>query len=205
MFNQRLTALLVALIVTAALADCGGQPAAAPVSSTPIPTRPAVSNGENGGEGGSAEAALVTYSDTAQGFSIGYPGPWTQDKSVTKGVKFVGGDSSLTLEFVTPAKGTTAMAYAQSDVAAVSAAFPGFKQLNLNASTEVANAIVLGFEANGTSAVTGKTFTAHDERYYIPLADGRIAIVTVTTPGNLYDREAVRDIALTLKVTKPAP
>jgi hypothetical protein len=50
--------------------------------------------------------------------------------------------------------------------------------------------------------VTGKAFTAHNERYYLPLADGRIAILTVVGPESHYDREGVRDIALTFKATK---
>ena len=85
-------------------------------------------------------------------------------------------------------------------MAAISAAFPGFKQLNLEPSTEVKSAIILGFEANGKSVVTGKDFTAHDERYYMPLADGRIAVLTVVGPANHYDREGVRDIALTFQM-----
>lgn len=210
--------IVVFFIVAAVLAACGGTavpkaPAsstqsAAPKTNAPtaaritLPTLPSKSNGEVNGETGGAEAALVTYADAAQGFSIGYPGPWTQDKSMTKGVKFVGGDSSLTLEFVAPAAGIDVGTYAKNDVAAVQAAFPGFKQLSLNASTEVNNAIVLGFTANGTSAVTGKSFTAHNERYYIGLADGRIAVLTVVGPENQYDREGVRDIALTLKLSK---
>jgi hypothetical protein len=196
--RNRLFAIAL-LIGVFALAACDGQPAVP--SSNTQPTLSAVSSGANGGEGG-VEAALVTYSDAAQGFSIGYPGPWTQDTSVTSDVKFVGGDSSLTLDFVTPPAGTDAMTYAQGDVTRVSAAFPGFKQLSLAPSTEVKNAIILGFEASGTSAVTGKAFTAHNEIYYMPLADGRLAILTVAGPDNHYDREGVRDIALTLKVTK---
>ena len=66
--------------------------------------------------------------------------------------------------------------------------------------TEVKSAIILGFEANGKSVVTGKDFTAHDERYYMPLADGRIAVLTVVGPANHYDREGVRDIALTFQM-----
>jgi len=210
--------LVMFFILAAVLAACGGTavqkapassaqsaapktnaPTAAPIT---LPTLPAKSNGEANGEVGGAEAALVTYADAAQGFSIGYPGPWTQDKSVTKGVKFIGGDDALTLEFVTPTAGTDVGTYAKQDVAAVQAAFPSFKQLSLDASTEVKNAIVLGFTANGTSVVTGKSFTAHDERYYIGLADGRIAVLTVTGPDSHYDREGVRDIALTLKLSK---
>ena len=158
---------------------------------------------ETGGETGGVEgASLVTYSDAAQGFSIGHPSTWTQDPAAKQGVKFSGGDDSLTLEFVAAPSGADAMTYAKNDVAAVSAAFPGFQQLSLAASTEVANAVVLGFEANGASAVTGKAFAAHDERYYMPLADGRLAILTLTGPAAHYDREGFRDLTLTFKVTK---
>jgi len=191
MFNRTHSIVFLTLVLVLALSACGasssnGQPAIA-------------LGGENGGEGG-IEAALVTHSDSAQGFAIGHPDPWTQDTSFTNGVKYVGGDDWMTLEFVT---GTDAMAYAQNDVSVVSAAFPGFKQLgDIKASTEVKNAIILGFTSDGTSAVTGKAFTAHNERYYMPLADGRIAILTVYGPENHYDREGVRDIALTFKLTK---
>ena len=189
-----------ALLLAGALSACSGQSAAStPGGAQPQATLVTVSNGEAGGEGG-VEAALVTYADAAQGFAIGHPGPWTQDTSVTDAVKFVGGDDSMTLEFVTPPAGMDAMTYAKDDVAAVSAAFPGFKQLNLEPSTEVKNAVILGFEANGKSVVTGKDFTAHDERYYMPLADGRIAVLTVVGPANHYDREGVRDIALTFQM-----
>lgn len=188
--------IVFSLLVMALLSACGGNAA------TSQPALPSVNNGEGGGEEGGVEAALVTYSDAAQGFSIGYPGPWSQDKTVTDGVKFVGGDDWFTLTFVTPAAGTDTMGYAQSDVANITSAFPGFKQIDLKASTEVKNAIILGFTADATSVVTSKAFTAHNEIYYIPLADGRIAVLTVVGPDNHYDREGVRDIALTFKSTK---
>jgi hypothetical protein len=187
---------LTLLIVAIALTACGGAQTA---PGNGQPTLPVVGNGEGGGEAAGVEAALVTYSDSTQGFAIGYPGPWTQDTSFTSGVKFIGGDDYMTLEFVT---GTDAMTYAQGDVAAVTAAFPGFKQIEIKASTEVKNAIIFGFNADGKSSVTGKIFTAHNERYYIPLVDGRIAVLTVVGPESHYDREGVRDIALTFKATK---
>ena len=189
--KQRVALLL--LLVVLALGAC--------LARTTAPTGGSAAESEEE-EGEGVEAPLVTYTDPAQGFSIGYPSPWTQDKSVTAGVKFVGGDDSMRLEFVTPPTGTDAMSYAQQDVAAVQSAFPGFKQLNLEPSTEVKGAIILGFEAEGQSAVTGKAFTAHNERYYLPLADGRLAILSVLSSENTYDREGVRDIALTLKLTK---
>jgi hypothetical protein len=186
LMNTRTRMLALILVVAVILLTaCGAQAAAQPVA-------------ENGGEGG-VEAALVTYSDATQGFAIGHPGPWTQDATFTNGVKFVGGDDYMTVEFVA---GTDAMTYAQGDVPAVTATFPGFKQIDIKASTEVKNAIIFGFTADGKSAVTGKTFTAHNERYYMPLTDGRIAILTVVGPENHYDSEGVRDIALTFKLLK---
>jgi hypothetical protein len=180
--------LLLVLLLSFVLASCGA-PAV-------------VSGGEEEGEEGGVEAMLVTFSDAAQGFAIGYPSTWTQDTSFTNGVKFVGGDDWMTLEFVTPAAGTDVRAYAEEDAAAVSTAFPKFSQLSLEPSKEVKDAIILGFTSEGSSAVTGKTFTAHNERYYMPLPDGRIAVLTVFGPENHYDREGVRDIALTFKNTK---
>ena len=154
-----------------------------------------------GGEGG-VEAAFVAYSDAKQGFSIGHPGTWTQDKTFTNGVKFMGGDEVLTLEFAPLAAGTDAMSFAQNDEAVVAKLFTGYKKIGLAASTEVKNAIVLGIGASGTSIVTGKTYDARGDRYYMPLSDGRIAILTVVGPVSNYDREGVRDIALTFKLTK---
>jgi hypothetical protein len=199
MIKKPFTLFVLVLFLAGVLSACGGNAPAAIVNAQA--TLPAVNSSENGGEGG-VEAALVSYSDATQGFSIGHPGTWTQDTSVTNGVKYVGGDDLMTLEFVTPAAGTDAMTYAQNDVASVTAAFPGYKQLSMQASTEVKDAIILGFTADSKSTVTGKTFTAHNERYYMPLADGRIAILTVVGPENHYDREGVRDIALTFKVSK---
>jgi hypothetical protein len=188
----RLGRLFVAvLLVSAILTACGTAPKNTTIS-TPV---------AEGGEGG-VEAAFVTFSDAAQAFAIGHPGTWTQDTSFTNGVKFIGGDGWMSLEFVTPASGTDAMTFAQKDVTAVTAVFPGFKQIDLKTSTEVKDAFVLGFNADGISVVTSKTFIAHNERYYMPLPDGRIAILTVVGPDNQYDREGVRDIALTFKLTK---
>lgn len=195
--NRRGALLSLGLILVVLLAACGSN-----AGSSNQPALPSVNNGEGGGEEGGVEAALVTYSDATQGFSIGYPGPWSQDKTVTDGVKFVGGDDWFTLTFAALPAGMDVMTYAQNDAANVAAAFPGFKQIDLKASTEVKGAAILGFTADGTSAVTSKAFTAHDEIYYIPLTAGRIAVLTVAGPENHYDREGVRDIALTLRVTK---
>ena len=155
---------------------------------------------EAGGEGGGGEAPLVTYADTTQGFSIDYPKPWTKDPSVTEGVKFVG-DGTFTLVFVkTDTKDLPT--FATADAKTFAASLPSFRQVGLDPSTEVKNAVVLGFETTGTSNVTSKTYAARGDRYYIALKDGRIAVFTVISSVKSYDREGIRDMALTLKVTK---
>jgi hypothetical protein len=143
MSNKTRTLIFLMLFSALALAACGGKGASSNQAALP-----AVNNGEGVGEEDGVEAALVTYSDAAQGFSIGYPGPWSQDKSISEGVKFVGGDDWFTLSFVTPPAGTDVLTYAQNDVANVSSTFPGFKQIgDITASTEVKGAVILGFNA----------------------------------------------------------
>jgi hypothetical protein len=197
---------------SAAVAPTAPQPtpvsvtAAPPQSEQPTPTSAAVAPtaapaaAETAGEGAGGEAPLVSYADPAQGFSIDYPQPWTKDPAVTDGVAFVG-DGSMTLAFVKPAAADP-LAYATADAASFGATLTGYKQLAIGASAEVANAVVLGFESTGTSNVTGKAYVARGDRYYIALTDGRIAILTVISPVKNYDREGVRDIALTLKLAK---
>jgi hypothetical protein len=203
------------LATTFILAACGtATPTVAPTSASApaaiateppakaaAPTEaPAPVAAEVGGEGAGGEAPLVPYADAAQGFSIDYPKPWTQDPAVKNGVKF-DGDGTMSLAFVKP-DAKDALAFATADAQTFAASQPSFKQVGLEASTEVPNAIVLGFETTGTSNVTGKTYAARGDRYYIALKDGRIAVLTVISPVKNYDREGVRDIALTLKVTK---
>ncbi len=154
-----------------------------------------------GGEGG-VEAALVVYSDAGQQFSIGHPGPWTRDTSFKGAIKFAGGDDSMTLELVRLQGGMSLAAYAEADAKALASHIPGFRSLGIKASPDIRGSIILGFEATGTSLVTGKAYTAHDERYYIPEPDGRIAVLTMMGPSRNYDREGYRDIALTLKIKK---
>jgi hypothetical protein len=175
--------------------------AATPTTVTAQEAAPAAGGEAAGGEAAGGEAALVAYANTQQGFSIERPAPWTQDMTVIDGVKFVGGDGSLTLAFI---KNTSAdvLAFATNDTKTFAATLPSYKLVGLAPSTEVNNAVVLGFETTSTSQVTGKTYAARGDRYYIGLKDGRIAVLTMISSAKNYDREGVRDIALTLKVTK---
>lgn len=155
----------------------------------------------DGGEGG-VEAALVTYSDASQKFSIGHPGPWSRDSAFKGAVKFAGGDDSMTLELIQLEAGMSITSYAEHDAKTLASSVQGFRSLGIAASRDIRSAIILGFEASGSSLVTGKSYTAHDERYYIPEPDGRVAVLTLMGPARNYDREGFRDIALSLRIKK---
>lgn len=152
-----------------------------------------------GGEGG-IEQALVTYTDAKAGLSVGHPGTWSQDTAFMEGLRFIGGDDAMTVVIQALPAGIDIRGFAQKDATVIGKDFSGYKQLGIKASKDIKGAWILGFEAQGTSIVTGKTYKSHDERYYIPLKGGRIGMVTVTGPANHYDLEGVRDIALTLLV-----
>lgn len=153
----------------------------------------------DGGEGG-VEAALVTYRDVKAGISIGHPATWSRDPSLTNGIRFVGGDDTLEVRVLSASAGTDIKTFARNNEATLSREFSSFKKIALKASPEIRGAWIVGFEAADKSQITGKPFVAHNERYYIPLKGQRIGLVTVTGPANHYDREGIRDIALTLLV-----
>jgi hypothetical protein len=193
-------------LTPAAGAKPGGAPASTIVATLPVqPTAQGATSAAGseaaGGEAAGGEAALVAYINTQQGFSIDRPASWTQDTSAKDGVKFAGGDGVMTLVFVKP-NVKDVLTYATNDAGQFAASQPNYKQVGLAPSTEVANAVLLGFETAGTSQVTGKAYPARGDRYYIALKDGRIAVLTVATSVRNYDGQGVRDIALTLKVAK---
>ena len=178
--NLRRTALLALGTLTLAipiLASCGGS---------------------SDGEGG--EAPLVAFQDPAAKLMVSYPGTWqkTSDQPLT----FTGVDEYISIE-MRPLSGDVLSA-AKVDEAALSTANPGFKRSGvIGASKEVKNSVVISYEWDlAKSAATGKPVHERADRYYIDLGNGRMAILTGTSPKASFDREQVRDIALTLKVTR---
>ena len=147
-----------------------------------------------------ADEALVTWTASDGSYSFQHPGSWTQSADAAGHVRFSGRDAFVGVEIKLNA-GTDALAAAGTDKQAVSKAFAGYKEISLKASTEVKNAAVLSFEWDaGNSTVTGKPVRARVDRYYIPESGGRIAIMTGSEPVAAFDRETVRDVALSVKV-----
>ena len=95
------------------------------------------------------------------------------------------------------------MGAAKADEGALRSATPGYKGVGLAVSTEVKDSAVTGYEWDlAKSAVTGKPVHQRADRYYINLGNGNVAILTGSSPSTRFDREQVRDIALTVRVTK---
>ena len=154
-----------------------------------------------GAESESAEVPLVKYSNQALGYSISYPQTWTKDSGFANGLKFAGGDNAMTVEMVSAAAGLDLLSFAKADTGLMSH-YPGAQTLGIALSKEVKGAVVRGFTAKGKSVVTGKPFDIKGDRYYLALGLGKVVIITVGGPTRLYDREGIRDIALTFRATK---
>ena len=179
-FKRSVAALVAAVVILPIAVACGG------------------SSPSEGGEGG-GETPLVAYHDPAGKVSVSYPSTWqkTSDHPLT----FTGQDEFISVE-VRPATGDP-LAAAKADENAVQAAAPGFKLGKTATSTEVKNAAVMSYKWQlPNSSVTGKPVAEQADRYYIDLGDGRIAVLTGSSPKTTFDREQVRDIALTLQVAK---
>ncbi len=161
----------------------------------------AACSGSGGGEGGEngGEAPLVSFQDPAGKISVSYPSTWqkTSDLPLT----FTGQDEFLSIEL---RQGSGDLVEtAKADQAAVEAAAPGFKLSGIVQSKEVKNSAVMSYTwQTPRSTVTGKPVAEQADRYYIDLGNGRIAVLTGSAPKATFDREQIRDIALTLKVSK---
>ncbi|TAJ19804.1 MAG: hypothetical protein EPO65_05555 [Dehalococcoidia bacterium] len=170
----------LALLLGLVAAGCGGK-----------------AKGEAGGEG-AAEAALVAFTDPVSKLSLQYPSSWT--KTSDSPLTFSGQDEFIKLEVV--ARTADPLAAAKADEASVRAVTPEYRAVSTVSSKEVKGAAVLSYEWGlEKSAVTGKPVRERADRYYISLGDGRLAILTGSAPTSRFDREQVRDIALTVKAT----
>ncbi len=164
-----------------------------------VPTKPPA----EGGSGEMGDEALTTYRDSSQGFSIDYPHSWSQEMTFHNGVCFTARDSSIAVQFVKGTAPTDLMAYVQAEEARVQANSPGYKQVYLKASTQVAGAVILGYEWDaGKSIVTEKPIHARTDRYYLVDSSGRLVVVSETEPIKNFDPDGVRDTALTYQVVK---
>ena len=155
--------------------------------------------GEAGGEAG-GEAALVSVTDPATKLAFKHPASWTRTSEGP--LTFTGQDEYVSLE-LGPLAGGDVLAAAKAEEGALKSAAPGYKGVGLAASTEVKNSAVTSYEWDlAKSAVTGKPVHQRADRYYINLGNGQMAILTGSSPSARFDREQVRDIALTVQVAK---
>lgn len=136
------------------------------------------------------EQALQVWKDTDQGFTVQYPGGWTVDKESKAAAAFHGANGAMTVDIV--------VTEATPEVAGASLPPPplaSYQKAGWSASTEVRGAWVLSFKGRGLSSVTGKPVDLQGDRYVLP---GRhsVVVITVWDATRLYDREGIRDIAL---------
>ena len=155
----------------------------------------------DGGAEGGGEAALIAVTDPATKLVFKHPATWTMTNAAP--LTFSGQDEYISVE-TRPLAGGDVLAAARADEAAVKAANPGYKAVGAAAmSAEVKKAAVLSYEWDlAKSSVTGKPVHQRADRYYLDLGNGQIATLTGSSPAARFDREQVRDIALTVQVAK---
>jgi hypothetical protein len=157
-------------------------------------------SGSGGGAEGGGEVALVSVTDPATKLVFKYPATWTRTSESP--LTFSGQDEYISVE-VRPLSGGDVLAAAKADEAAVKALALNYKPVSVAVSTEVKDSAVTSYEWDlAKSAVTGKPVHERADRYYINLGNGQIAILTGSSPAARFDREQVRDIALTVQVSK---
>jgi hypothetical protein len=179
--------VLLALV----LAGCA---AAGPRGSVSTPPPAAV---EAQGEGG--EEPTVVFVDPTGRFSVEHPSSWATSTPPREDVRFTGRDEFISVTIVNTA--LSAMDFASTDTAALSAATTGYQSqpargFQMRGATGAV--VAFGWEA-GPSPVTGKVVPSSAKRYYLPGPGGKLAILTVSSPVQLYDPEGADDLANTFK------
>ena len=141
-----------------------------------------------------AEFTLSDFTDATRGWSFKRPTSWTQDSSFKDGIRFAGGDEWLTLRIIdskqTPEQFTSSLAVPNGET---KIAIKPFKQGKFSASVFSSSSI-------GKSSVTGKSTDLLTDRWVFSPKLGKLAILTVTGPKNVFDWEGNRDMALSVRI-----
>lgn len=182
--RKLLTLLAVGAVLTVLAAACGGASSAA----------------EKKGSENTGDAVFTAYKDNTTKLNFQYPNSWT--KTSDRPLTFSGQDEFVSVQLRPLPAGGDVLAAARADEAAVKSNAPGYKRISIAPSTEVTKSAVISYEWDITkSAVTGKPIHERADRYYIDLGNGQMAVLTGSSPSSRFDREQVRDMALTVKVT----
>ncbi len=179
------------VLLALALAGCA---AAGPRGS--VPTAPPAA-AEPRGEGG--EEATAIFVDPRGRFSIEHPQTWGASTQPREDVRFVGRDEFISVTIVNTA--LSPMDYANGDASALSTANTGYqgqpaRSFPMRGAT---GAVVAYVWQAGPSVVTGKMVPSSAKRYYLPGPGGKLAVLTLSSPVQLYDPEGADDLANTFK------
>ena len=141
-----------------------------------------------------AEFILTDFTDATRGWGFKRPTSWTQDSGFKDGIRFAGGDEWLTLRIIdskqTPEQFTSGLTVPSAET---KIGIKPFKQGKFSASVFSSSSI-------GKSSVTGKSTDLLTDRWVFSPKLGKLAILTVTGPKNIFDWEGNRDMALSVRV-----
>ena len=141
-------------------------------------------------------AVFVTYTSPSGAYSIQYVEGWTVTQQPNDGVSITDIDSSEVVTIISTPTGDLTNYITTTDEPQLKAQTQDYKRVDLK-TIQVHNQPVVVLSYTSTSApdpVTGKQRAVTSLRYYLPGANGKLAILTLTTPPDVDNVDAFNQI-----------
>ena len=152
-----------------------------------------------GRETGGGDEPTATYTDPGGLFRFSYPRSWGQTTQPGEAIRLAGRDEFISVRIVDGAPAP--LEFGKDDAGVLAASSPGYQGKPLKAYTVAGQggAMVAYNWQLPTSAVTGKPVPSSANRYYIPGPGGKLAVLTYSSPTQVYDPAGADDFANTFK------
>lgn len=187
---------LLVLFIVSLLAACGAQSAPSPIvtSTSAVTTAAATTAPTEQSAAGDVpdNAVFVTYTSQDGGYSIQYVEGWTVTPGIEGSVAITDIDSVEMVDVISMPSGDLTTYITGTDETKLKPQVQDYQRTGLE-TIQVHNQPVVRLTYTGTSApdaVTGKQRPVETLRYYIPNANGKLAILTLTTPVGVDNVDA---------------
>ena len=141
-------------------------------------------------------AVFVTYTSPTGGYSIQYVEGWTVTEQANHGVAITDIDSAEVVQIVAAPAGKLTDYVTGTDEPQLKAQVQDYQRVDLK-TVQVHNQPVVVLSYTSTSApdpVTGKQRAVTSLRYYLPGSNGKLAILTLTTPPEVDNVDAFKQM-----------
>ncbi|MEO8393039.1 MAG: hypothetical protein ABI700_08595 [Chloroflexota bacterium] len=141
-------------------------------------------------------AVFVTYTSPSGAYSLQYVEGWTVAQQANDGVSITDIDSAQVVTITAMPSGNLTNYIIATDEPQLKTQTQDYKRVDLK-TVQVHNQPVVVLSYTSTSApdpVTGKTRAVISLRYYLPGSNGKLAILTLTTPLDVDNVDAFNQV-----------